>query len=533
MHDQPHEAVPRANLHGADIQPPPRTVGGILRRLGPGLIIAASIVGSGELIATTKTGAEAGFTLLWLILLGCVVKVFAQIEIGRYTITEGRTAIEGLNQLPGPRLRVNWLVWYWVFMFCCGIGQLGGIVGVVGQSLAIPMPFTGDWNDLIALQEQYDADAASLISSLRAAEPQTDPAAVKARLVDQLGPRPDQQSHYTYDDAYWSAIVTVATATMLVLGRYRLVQNVSVFLVAGFTLVSIVNLFALQWHAEWHIRWEDIVHGLRMQLPPASGDRAPVATALAAFGIIGVGASELIYYPYWCLEKGYARWTGPCEQTESWANRARGWLRVMHWDAFCSLVVYTFATLAFYLTGAAVLHRANRIPGDEQLVPSLLEMYVPVFGQAAMWILLVGVFTVLYSTFFVSTASNSRAAADAIRVFGLGTPTEEGNRWRTRVLCGLLPFMSLTIYVLNKNPVTLVLISGMSQAVMLPMLGAAALYFRYQRCDRRITPTRLWDVMLWLSFLALLTTGVWGAASQGMKFYNTMAAPPPAVESNG
>ncbi|MEX2140370.1 MAG: Nramp family divalent metal transporter [Pirellulales bacterium] len=530
MNDDPQQAAARPGLGNSDIQTPPQTVGGILRRLGPGLIIAASIVGSGELIATTKTGAEAGFTLLWLILLGCVVKVFAQIEIGRYTITEGRTAIEGLNQLPGPRLRVNWLVWYWVFMFCCGIGQLGGIVGVVGQSLAIPMPFTSDWNHLIQQQREYDERVTDFAATLRNAEPQLDDRALKARVVEELGARPDQQSHYTYDDAYWSGIVTVITAVMLVLGRYRLVQNVSVVLVAGFTLVSIVNLFALQWHPNWRIGWDDIVDGLRMQLPPASGDRTPVATALAAFGIIGVGASELIYYPYWCLEKGYARWTGPCEQTESWAQRAHGWLRVMRWDAVCSLIVYTFATLAFYLTGAAVLHRANRIPSDEQLVPALLEMYVPVFNQAAEWILLFGVFTVLYSTFFVSTASNSRAASDAIRVYRLGGSTDKDARWRTRVLCALLPFISLTIYVVNKNPVTLVLISGMSQAVMLPMLGAAALYFRYQRCDRRIMPTRLWDVMLWLSFLALLTTGIWGVTSQGLKMYNRFA-PLEAVEA--
>ncbi len=38
------------------IEHPPSTFSGILSRLGPGLIIAASIVGSGELIGTTKTG---------------------------------------------------------------------------------------------------------------------------------------------------------------------------------------------------------------------------------------------------------------------------------------------------------------------------------------------------------------------------------------------------------------------------------------------------------------------------------------------
>ena len=48
---------------------PPHSLGAIIRQIGPGLIIAANIVGSGELIMTTKTGAQAGISLLWLILL--------------------------------------------------------------------------------------------------------------------------------------------------------------------------------------------------------------------------------------------------------------------------------------------------------------------------------------------------------------------------------------------------------------------------------------------------------------------------------
>ena len=125
---------------------PPTTVLGTLRHLGPGLIIAGSIVGSGELIATTKTGAEAGFWLLWLILIGCVIKVFAQVEFGRYSVVTGRTTMEGLAEVPGPRLRNhgNWIVWYWFLMFIASISQLGGIVGGVGQALAISVPLTAE-----------------------------------------------------------------------------------------------------------------------------------------------------------------------------------------------------------------------------------------------------------------------------------------------------------------------------------------------------------------------------------------------------
>ena len=144
---QDHDTLPPSLDPGqtTDIIEPPTTVLGIVRRLGPGLIIAGSIVGSGELIATTKTGAQAGITLLWLIIIGCVIKVFVQIELGRYTITHGETTLAALDQVPGPRLKVNWIIWFWLLMMIVGVGQMAGIVGGVGQAAAIALPIRGDY----------------------------------------------------------------------------------------------------------------------------------------------------------------------------------------------------------------------------------------------------------------------------------------------------------------------------------------------------------------------------------------------------
>ena len=77
---------------------------GIVRRIGPGLILAAGIVGSGELIATTILGAENDYSLLWLILVTCSIKVVAQNELGRYCIGTGETTLE--NPLQDQEFRV-------------------------------------------------------------------------------------------------------------------------------------------------------------------------------------------------------------------------------------------------------------------------------------------------------------------------------------------------------------------------------------------------------------------------------------------
>lgn len=526
------------------VQSPPHTVRGILGRLGPGLIIAASIVGSGELIGTTKTGAEAGFWLLWLIVIGCVIKVFAQIEFGRFAIAEGRTSLEGMNLVPGPRWRVNWLMWYWLLMFVVGIGQLGGIVGVVGESVAIAVPITGDKQESLRIEREAALYRRELRAALAAAglseqSDADDPTAaaerakIEAAVAQRLGlPPRSADKRPTYDDLYWSWIITVFTAVLLVNGRYAMIQRTATVLVAGFTALTVFNLFALQSHAEWSIGQHDLRDAFSFRLPPASAvvAGAPLATALATFGIIGVGASELIAYPYWCLERGYARFTGPRDSSDSWTARAHGWMRVMRWDAWLSMVIYTFATLAFYLLGACVLNREGLNLSGSQIVYTLSQMYGPVFGSWARPVFLVGAFAVLYSTFFVATAGNARIAGDALRVFGVAARSDDDRQWWVRVFCGLFPFLSVTIYTFIREPVALVLVSGMIQALMLPMLGGAALYFRYRRGDRRIAPGRLWDLFLWISCLGLLVAAIGGGYETGMKIWRTVQ-PAPAAEA--
>jgi manganese transport protein len=79
------------SLSADGIEAPPATVVAALRRIGPGMVLAASIVGSGELIATTTLGAQVGFAALWIILVSCAIKPVVQGELGRYTIGTGET----------------------------------------------------------------------------------------------------------------------------------------------------------------------------------------------------------------------------------------------------------------------------------------------------------------------------------------------------------------------------------------------------------------------------------------------------------
>ncbi|KPJ88038.1 MAG: hypothetical protein AMS18_13870 [Gemmatimonas sp. SG8_17] len=433
------------------VQEAPKSLAAILRQIGPGLIISANVVGSGELIATTLLGAEVGFILLWFIVFSCFIKVFIQVELGRYAISEGVSTLDALNALPGPRLIVSWCVILWTAMYVGTLFQLSGMLGTVGQVF-----------DLLF---------------------RTDPAA--------------------WTHTLWVILTAGAIGLLLFVGRYKLIERFSIAMVVFFSFTTLAAVFALQ-ATKWSISAEQIRSGLVFGLP------ADTAIAFVVFGITGVGASELIYYPIWCLEKGYARYVGRRDDSPEWVERARSWIRVMNVDAWVSMVIYTITTIAFYILGAAVLHGSGADVTDSNLMAQLSTMYTETFGTLGFWIFLSGAFMVLFSTMFVATGANARLFADASRLYRvLRFRTDEHRQSLVKFTCiGIVVFLSI-VYLGTGQPVTLVLIGGFAQALMLPFLGFAALYFRYRVVHPQLRPGRSWSVLAIISFLSLVVIGAY------------------------
>ena len=473
----------------------PKTFGGILKELGPGLIIAGSVVGSGELIATTVAGAEAGFYLLWIILIGCFIKVFVQLEIGKYTILTGKTVLGSLSQLKGWKpMGLHWIAWFAMLVFLGSIGQMGGVVGGVGQALTLSVPLTEEGK---IHNEASDAMVRSKLAEVEGVELSNTP--VPPEVMPEAGP----------DIYIWTFILAVATALILYIGRYRFIEKAVTIFVVGFTIMSVVNLLMLQGTGIWAISWSEFAQGFKFQLPPKVEGLYPLATALAAFGIIGMAAGELIFYPYWCLEKGYAKHVGPREDNAYWESRAHGWIRVMKWDAWCSMAVYTISTVAFYLLGAAVLGRAGLHPEGMDMIRTLSAMYEPVFGEWAVSLFLFGAVFVLYSTFFVNNASSAFVWADAVFQVRGGEKSGITRYSFHRVFCVALPLISFVLFYFIPRPKAWIMFAGMTQTLMLPLLGYAAIRFRFDVLGRPFRTRRFGDIMIFVSAFALFVAGGW------------------------
>nr|WP_245588691.1 Nramp family divalent metal transporter [Actinoalloteichus caeruleus] len=60
---------------------------------------AATGVGAGDLVATLVAGSRYGYTLLWAVLLGTVLKIALAEAVGRWHLTSGQTMLSGWRQL--------------------------------------------------------------------------------------------------------------------------------------------------------------------------------------------------------------------------------------------------------------------------------------------------------------------------------------------------------------------------------------------------------------------------------------------------
>jgi hypothetical protein len=151
------------------------------------------------------------------------------------------------------------------------------------------------------------------------------------------------------------------------------------------------------------------------------------------------------------------------------------------------------------------------------MIKTLSSMYRPVFGKSGEMVLLFGAVAVLFSTFFVSNANKSRLMSDSLDVFGIvklkgNDPLRQ--KW-IKFFSVFFPLLCLTIYGFIPKPALLVLLSGLAQSLLLPLIAFAALWFRYKRSDARLRPGKLWDVMLILSFLGFVVIGIYIAWTKG------------------
>jgi manganese transport protein len=333
--------------------------------IGPGIVVAGSVIGGGELINTPLQAATFGFVLLWVVLLSCVIKYFLQVEIARHCLAHNRTTIQALNEVPGPRFRgTSWVVLLYIPGFFAANLTIVGIYGALGGLMHGVRPL-----------------AASEVTSAR----------------------------------YWAVVMAVLAVALLWQGWYRQLEVAVMVMVGVFSIAVAVGVLLIQ-GTSFAMTWSEVTSGLTFSIGP--NREAAAFAVISLMGALGVAANELFMYPYWILEKGYAKELGE-PASAGWVERTKRAIRWIWLDAGFSTTLATLVTAAFFLLGAAVLHRQQIMPNGVKVVDQISAVFTESYGEWSKAIFYAGAFCTLFSTLVVVAAASGRMGADLLNSLGL------------------------------------------------------------------------------------------------------------------
>jgi len=321
----------------------------------PAAIVASIAIGAGETIVVVRAGSWAGYDLLWLVLLSCIVKgVFVIYLLGRYTAVSGEYIGHRLVRLPGPRgwflitvvaleMLIAPLVWAAIAKPC---GDLLHFLlqEVLSKSVTEPV-----WENLLTMCFVALACALGLVLSFRRLEKQQIiicGVLVGGTIIGTLMIRPDfwqaflgsisvgkmprSLPEWTPDDARQNPLLTMATTFGYVGGT---IMGYIVYAnwvgLHGWGLTGHKRIASIREHAFTHDEIDYLpddpqqVKRLRELIVPLRWDVGMGAIVLFIVTGAFMMSGAAVLYPMLAdgrIEAGFQGWSLLTEQAHVWAN---------------------------------------------------------------------------------------------------------------------------------------------------------------------------------------------------------------------
>ena len=105
-----------------------------LDALGPGILVAATGVGAGDLAGGALAGARLKLTVLWVCLVGAALKYVLCEGLARWQLSTGTSVADGVFRSTRPVVRSGFLIYVAAWSFCIG-GMLMSACGECAQAI--------------------------------------------------------------------------------------------------------------------------------------------------------------------------------------------------------------------------------------------------------------------------------------------------------------------------------------------------------------------------------------------------------------
>lgn len=299
----------------------------ILRSLGPGLLFAGAAVGVSHLVQSTRAGAEFGFGLLWALLLANLFK-YPFFQFGpRYAAATGETLLDGYKRLGKGILIASYVVSF-ITMFI-----IQAAVTIVTAGLA---------KNLFGLNIE---------------------------MVD------------------WSLIITGVSIVILIVGRYKLLDNMMKYIILLLTVCTIVAVNVALFKTTDTFDFSQV-------LPQSAVEM----TFLIAFlGWMPAPLDISIWQSIWSLEK---------EKTTFQKISPKQAI----FDFNVGYIGTIFLAVCFVMLGALVMHKSGETFSNSGGVfaGQLIELYTSSLGDFAYIFIAIAAFTTMFSTTITTLDASPR-----------------------------------------------------------------------------------------------------------------------------
>ncbi|MBW2276455.1 MAG: Nramp family divalent metal transporter [Deltaproteobacteria bacterium] len=418
----------------------------IWKRLGPGILLAATCIGASHLVHAPRAGALFGFNLLWLVLASHLFK-YPAFEFGpRYAAATGEHLVKGYARVPGPR---NWALYLFLASTVLqGIGVLAAVVNVAGCVIAT---WTGDPGATIG----FGVTRSELFS---------------------LG-------------------IIALVLQLIVAGGFNWLDHINKLMMAILALATVLAFVPVL---------PEPSAAARLVIP--SLPEGSIVLVAAILGWMPTGIDVSIWHSFWTLQK--LRHLGENTRSSSAADHRRQ-LRTSLFDMRVGYGLSLLTGIMFLCLGAIHLTGRGADLSGVQFAEAISSAYTAIFGRWMYHVFMLTAFFAMFSTSYVVIDGFSRSFSETLAVIRPRLSSARTKRKTLLGFMFFSAAFAAAMIVWVGNPITLVVAVSLVSLAVAPVLYGLSLYcVQHHIDDPQMKPHKLTVVVGWtgVAFVAVALT---------------------------
>ena len=193
----------------------------------------------------------------------------------------------------------------------------------------------------------------------------------------------------TTNPIIWSIIITLICMVILMLGKYKLLDNLMKIIITTLTICTVIAIFIASSKSTAHLSFSQVI----------PTETAGLAFIIAFMGWMPAPLDVSVWHSLWALEKKKMEKTYKTKRSITDFNI--GYLSTIILGIF------------FLSLGALVMHSANESfnSGATQFAFQFINMYTETLGTYTYYIIAIAAFTAMFSTTLTTLDASPRAMA--------------------------------------------------------------------------------------------------------------------------